>query len=477
MKSPMQPSAASRSRRRFLSRLGLGAGAGLLGPIVEGLVSEAQGQTSKRKRVVFFITGNGIKNENFLPTEVRSNSADTLLPGRTDYTWPTMFKALEPYRSRMLLVDGLANQCGSPYGHTGGFGALSNVEPQGGAEKGGPPGAQTIDQFLAGKLGGDTRLKSVLYGITQTPKGPTMSSVFGAGSGKPQSHILSPKLLYSTIFDGLGSTAAADPKTLRKAILLDSIRHEVKRVQGNLAGEERRKLDDYLAAIDDMEKRQTAQGASLASCQAAKAPAVAGDDWNYGADRPAEALLESMTEMAAVALACGITNVAGVSFGTGHSHYFFPRFYRLAQLVPTSDWDGKPNYIDGALHNEPSQTVQMNVIHNFNAGLIARMIAVLSKIKEGNGTAWDNTVFVYFSENGDAHHAERRHWPVAIIGSGGGGFKADGSFLRYPRKPAKGYRSMGDLFCTLATGLGFPTDSFGKGGVEPVVGPLTELLA
>ncbi len=224
-----------------------------------------------------------------------------------------------------------------------------------------------------------------------------------------------------------------------------------------------------------METRQKMSPAPSLSCRPTAAPTSGDQDWKYGPTRPAEDILQSMHDMGTAALVCGITNVLGVAFGTGHSHNFFPRFYRLASLVPKQYWDGS-NYVAGAHHENGPQLHQMNVLHNFNAGLIARTLDVLSTIKEGDGTAADNTVCIYLSENGDAHHAERKRCNVVVVGNAGGKLRADGRFISYPAKPTKGYRSLADLYCTIATAMGVPTDSFGKGGLETVQGPMAELL-
>jgi hypothetical protein len=358
------------TRRRFLERLGLGAGACVLSPVLDTLIAEAQGQPVVRRRALFVVVGNGIRYDNFIPPELRQGDALE----STSFTWPAMLKSLEAHRSRALLIDGLANQTRNLYGHTGGFGALSCMEPQGiGAEKGGPPAGPTIDQYLAARLP-QTRLRSVLYGITQNPRGPTTSSVFGSAAGKPEPHMLSPRLLFNTLFEGLVATDANDKRPLKRRVVLDALRGDLKRAQAALAGPERRKLDDYVAALEEMEQRQ-ASDPDL-SCRPTMPPAGPVEDWKYGPTRPAEDILSGMHEMGSAALACGMTNVVGVSFGTGHSHENFPRLYKLASQVPQQHWDGKPGYIDGSLHNNVSQPHQMAVIHDFNAGLIARTVEV-----------------------------------------------------------------------------------------------------
>ena len=57
-----------------------------------------------------------------------------------------------------------------------------------------------------------------------------------------------------------------------------------------------------------------------------------------------------------------------------------------------------------------------------------------------------------------------------------GALRADGRFLRYSREGRNPRRALADLFSTVATAVGAPTDDFGAGGVEEVEGPLAELL-
>ena len=109
------------SRRSFLEKVGLGVGATILSPIAETLVGEARGQAMDRKIAYFMLMGNGIHPDwNFTPKEflppgvgVEGTQFDVkspLLDAPTTFTLPAMFKSMEAYRSRMLLIDGLANK-------------------------------------------------------------------------------------------------------------------------------------------------------------------------------------------------------------------------------------------------------------------------------------------------------------------------------------------------------------------------------
>lgn len=457
------------SRRSFLEKVGLGAGAALLGPIAQGLVSEALGQTPGRKRAIFFLHGNGLHYDwNFTPPEIRARDPKLQAPvldGGGAFTWPGMLKNLEAQRARMLLVDGLANELPKSQ-HSGGYGALSCFTAANNAanEYGGPPGNVTIDQFLADKLSAGQPVKSVLYGVTNGSR--TVHPVISAsGRERAEPHVMSPALLHTTLFGPLFADAGGVRRgAVKEARILEALRGDVKKLQGALAGPERRKLDHYLAAMEEYDRRQKAIGAL--ACKPGAAP---GDTSKL----TVEDRLELMTEMALLALTCGMTSVVGVSAGCGMSHQMFPGYQRIAAGTMFAA-EGK---VDGKGHDPREvQGPAMELIHNFHAGLLARMVAALSSIKEGDGTLFDSTVMLYTSDNGEMHHSSKRRWPLVVIGDAGGKLKTGGRFLRYPAKGKEGARSLADFYCSLAHACGVPTDTFGQGGTEPVKGPLPELM-
>jgi hypothetical protein len=473
-------------RRGFLERLGMGAGAALLSPVARTLLSEAQGAESARKRIVFVLMSQGIHPDwNFSPSEYRENSTNSndrpvpVLNGPTKYTWPNMLKPLERYRDRMLLLDGLTNvpKTGT-HGHSAGYSALSCFPAARGGNNDSSaslPGGISIDQFIANSLGASTRVKSVLWGVSRSPQAQ-LPRIFAAAAEKPEPHNQSPALMMNDLF-GASAGAGAGKAAARQRLVFDGIRTDIKRLQGSLGAPERRAMDHYLGTIEEFEKRQ--QTISAGSCQpGAMTGPLLGVQQGDVEDR-----MESMNEMALLALTCGLTNVVGVSIGCGMSHDNFPTFNRIARGTPYENWigpgDSKLKGITELVgHGTRAQYgPAMDIVHQFVSGLIARMADGLSTIKEGDATILDNTVFVYTSENGEQHHSDKGRWPVIMLGNAGGKLRSDGRFIRYPVKGQKGNRSMADLFCSLSTASGVPTDSFGKGGNETVSGPLPELMA
>lgn len=458
------------SRRSFLEKAGLGAGGALLGPIAQSLVAEAMGQPMVRKRAILFLCGNGLHYDwNFTPPEIRARDPKldmAIMDGPTDYGWPGMLRNLAAHRRRMLLVDGLANELPKSQ-HSAGYGALScfTAANNGANEYGGPPGNVTIDQFLADKLSYGQPIKSALFGVTKNGSKTVQAVISASGPEKPEPHFISPMLFFGSLFGPLVTNDAGLRLGAHKdAKILDALRADVSKLQAHLAGPERRKLDHYLQAMEEYDKRQKAIG--MSSCKPPMAPTA---DTGTVEDR-----LESMNEMAMLALVCGLTSVVGVSAGCGMSHQMFPTYQRIAKGTQFEANGG----VNGHGHDPREiQGPAMDLIHNFHAGLIARQIAALSAIKEGDKTLFDNTVIVYTSDNAEQHHSSKKRWPLVVIGNAGGKLKSDGRFLRYPAKGKAGWRSLADFYCSIAHAVGVPTDTFGKGGNEPVQGPLPEIMA
>ncbi len=469
------------SRRSFIERLGLGAGAVLLSPIASALVSEARGQVNDRKIAFFMLSGNGIHPDwLFTPKEFAARSQpddvltvqSTLLDAPKTFTLPPMFKAMEAYRSRMLLIDGLANKV-TGASHSTNYGALSAMGDENGDEGSpggefGPPAGITIDQFIANQIGTKTPRKSVLYGIStaETATAAGHYGIFAAGKDKPLPIYQNPSALFTDVFGKAmtpapnAPTGGNDKAAARQRLVFDTIRGDIKRLEGALAGTEKRKLELYLEAIEEFEKNQQAIKLVTANCTIPPVP--------MGTPATPVDALESMNLIGTLALTCGVTNVVGVSCGCGPSHDTFPDLGKLFSGTNHENIDGHAD--------ERGRTEAFTIMYNWLGKLMARTIQSLATIKVGDRTLWDNSVFVFTSENGEDHHAHYNRWPVALFGNAGGKLKADGRFLRFPARGSSGYRSMADLYCTLATALGTPTNDFAKGGPEPVKGPIDLLM-
>lgn len=465
------------SRRAFIQSLGLGAGAVMLNPIADTLISHAQGQASVRKRFIAWIPGSGLDYELlFTPNEFKQNINAAVMNGPTNFTLPPMLNSLSTYRQRMLLVDGLYNHPqGADFVHTFAYTGLSCMpSASGDPEDLAAPGGATLDQAIAAKLGGTTAFPSVLLGATYINsaswRDPKISAVFAKGRNQPLPATEDPTVLFKDLFSGFTQTSGGVDKALaRKRVLFDSMRKDISRLQSSLAGTERVKLDRYLEAIEEYEKR-----ISLISTTKCEKPAN-----TYDFTSEFEQNFEMVLALGALALTCGMTNVLGVSIGAGNSHSTFPNNDgELSVGVDNDPARWKKSGAKFSLHDfeqSPSRFAsEMTKVHNYLGGLLKGTLDKLALIQEGDSTVGDNTIVLMTSDTGERHHADGRRWPAIVIGDAGSQRKLNtgGRFFRF----GLGTRGLADLYRTLGLGCGVDLGTFGQGGTFTPQGPITQFL-
>ena len=399
----------------------------------------------------------------FIPSEFRGNTA--AVAGETRFTWPDCLAPLAPFRDRTLLIDGMTNRLTGleAEGHSSGFGSLTCVT---GAS--GRPGGPTIDQYLAKTLSAGRYLRSINCGLGLISD--YAGDIFATDVAKPLPYALSAEIVFRDVF--AAAAASGDPR-LAAAIaagevqLRDRLVDDVNRLNVVLAGPERAKLESFVSALTEFDKRRAARPV----CMAPAKP-------SFPSKRVAEDELDAMADMTSLAVGCGMTNVVAFALGVRQTHGQWPRYMRSA--IGTQF--GAGGILDSYGHSPASvQGPAREAILKCHAQTLSRMATSLSRYKEGDRTLFDLSSMVLLSDNADAHHSEHKRWPMLVLGNAGGKLKADGRFVRYqPRgggpQMGSGSRAVGDFFSTFATALGVPTADFGKGGAEMLLGPIADLL-
>jgi hypothetical protein len=211
-----------------------------------------------------------------------------------------------------------------------------------------------------------------------------------------------------------------------------------------LAGPERERLEVYETAIAEFDRRyELRQGVSCGSPPS-------------GRDSTENSRMESMMDMATLALECGLTNVVGMAVGTADNHdEHFPRYDGIG-TVPVHEYSSRY----GDLTDK---------VHQFHWTMLRKMIDSLDQASEPN----DETIIVYTSPRGmsnySAHHGQNTRWPLLMYAKSPN-IQLGGRFLRYP--PAE--RSFAEFCRSLAQVVGVCPDGFATG--SNVVGPVRGLL-
>lgn len=449
------------TRRTLLKGAALGAGAALLTPILHRLAARAAGDDrALPRRVVFVMQSNGINPAHLLPSGLQRPRNGRPQNDRLeevalkDQDLHEALDPLKPFKGQLALVQGLSGRIALS-DHSANHGALGCYP----GNKG--PLGQTIDSALGEAL--PATFPHVALGYAQNE---TMNYAYSASApGKAVPIVCSPDLAFRTLF-GSVAQGAGRKEFDRRSNLLDFMADDVKRSRAALAGEEREKFDAYLQAFEALRDRQR-ELVARADDLKKYAPAL-GEKLTTSTS---SLILEAQFEIAAAALLAGVTNVVTLASGGGGQRFGnFPEFG-----IPDLHHIGH-----GGSYGDRNYEQCFVELRRFHTKLIAGLAKKLDGLKEGDGTLLDNTLIVYLSDSGDAHHPSLYEWPVVLLGGFGGKLKTAGRYLQFPAYGTKAHRTMANLYCTLLHAAGKPRDKFGVAdpGLRDIdqTGPVTELL-
>ena len=435
------------TRRSMMKGITLGAGTTLLSPILGQIAAQAAGDEKAvlRKRVVFVVQSNSLNPNHLVPAGVKRRPDGRNERPTNDQLEEISLKdkdlhpAMEPlkgFKDRMAFVQGLSGRIAIS-DHSANHGALGAYGAGRGAMM------QTIDSAVGEALPGT--FSHVALGLNGG-EGPMNYRISAAGTGKEVPIICSPDLAFQSLF---GSVAEGAGKSAfdRRTNLLDFMTDDVRRGRSELVGDERQKLDRYLEAFETLHKRQQALVAKSDELKK-NAPKLG----EKATTSVSSLILEAQFETAAAALVAGLTNVVTLASGGGGQQFGkFPEF-------------GIPD-LHGIGHGDAYGRVSSEdcfvELRRFHTKLIAGLAAKLESVPEGTGTMLDNTLIVYLSDSGEAHHPSLYEWPIVLIGNLGGRLRTDGRYLQFPNYGTSKHRTTASFFCTLLHAVGKPRDKFG----------------
>ena len=477
------------TRRRFLTSLGLLAGAGLftgatLAP------NSPRSQSGAPRRFVIFLEGNGTRPfcmRDPLTLETLEGIAGKEIKDYRDYGHdtpvPVTGAPLAEARSlgalaggegevslveRAALVLGLSGK-NVGGGHSSNHGALSASRSIGG------PAAATIDTVLAQipAVRGNTPFDVVRVGVGDRNE-PLNYASCAFGPGRPAPIIMRPGASFSTLFGSVAIGAASGDFAARQRLLefaLEDVERELGKLDNSSVA--RDKVEVYEASLEEMVARNQ-QINGMADALMAHKPAEPGelDPDPYASSDPL-VRLKLQTDMAIGALLSGLTNVVVVSMGSG-SYYWSQKYPSLEGMYPGGQMMGGH---DLRHSGAPEAFEVLHEVTSRNVGEMCRVARALEAVPEQGGTMLDNTLLLHMSDNGEKHHSLAEEWVMLMIGGNNMNFQTDGRSVSYPRFNHENNRQISNMFNTLLHAAGQPTDDFGH--VTPnsrvAEGPLAEL--
>lgn len=428
-------SRATRSRRRFLAELGLGAAAGAALPFVPFLESEARAVSTPARRLVLFVTGNGTQRESFVPAG--GEPSRILEPLRRHWARTTVCSAGIEQRVFVSGGAGRDHVRSHPQLLTG----RRIDEDRATAATG-----ISVDQYIANAIGGDTPFRTLVLG------GFGRAGAYSfTGPNAPVNAERSPETALARTFAGVASAESGPSlRDQQRVRIADLARRHLGDVGRRVGVLDRRRIEAHVAGLDELERRID----TLASITCAE-PELAGPMGNeHNSDLQAEIL--------ASAMACDLTRVGMLVLGnSGNVGESFPF------LGITEDAHEIAHATRGTSSRGDARAKEQHTqINTWNCEKLAVLLDKLAERTDAEGRPLlDTTVVMWIGPLASGSH-EVADMPV-VFGSGGGAIR-EGEVLDL------GDRTTNDLLLTLCHAFGIEDETFGE--ADFCSGPITELL-
>ena len=409
----------SLNRRTFLR----GTGVAIALPFLDAMLPPLRSADPKSpRRMVAICTTLGLHEPHFTPT--KSGTTFELTP----YLEP-----LKEFRSEFTVLSGLSHP-EVDGGHATEVTFLT-ASPHPGMS--GFRNTISLDQLMVEKLAPDTRFSSLAMTTGNTSTGMSISR---NGVNVPADNRAS--VLFAKLFlDGT-------PQQMRESVqrlqdgqsIMDTLSDETKRLEKNLGNRDRNKLDEYLTAVREVEKRL-----------------VRGQEW-VKKPKPKVAMKQPR-DIASLADFVGrsklMFDLAHLALETDSTRLITLQIRGVAQVPPidgiTADWHNLSHH-----GKDPEKIAQLKVIELKQMDLLREFLSKLQQSKENGSSLLNQTMVLFGSNLGNASSHDSKNLPMLLAG---GGFR-HGQHLAFD---TQNNTALGKVYVAMLQRLGVETDQFATG--------------
>jgi len=273
----------------------------------------------------------------------------------------------------------------------------------------------SADQAAASRIGDQTRLASLEVGTEEN----TGFCDFGyhcvykgtlawRSPTQPMIKEVRPRLVFDRLFgDNVANRAERD--ALRRSIL-DYVREDSRTLASRLGAEDRRRMDDYLTAIRDVEQRI----ARAANFPRLERPELAIEP---GIPRDYQEHCRLMCDLIVLAFRSDITRVGTFLLTNELSDRAFPEH-------------GIRRGHHGITHEGAAAYDELTQVNRLHLRQLSYLLGRLKSVREGSGTLLDHCLVCYGSALSDGGGHSKRNLPILLAGNAGGTVRT-GRHIRY----------------------------------------------
>lgn len=394
--------------RRPLARRTMlrGLGTTIALPFMEAMMPSARAAdiASRPKRLQVFYSPNGMMMDGFRPTTTGSG-----------FALPSTLEPLAPHRDMVTVVTGLGHPSAAamgdrPAGHGRSCPAFltgTHVKQTEGTDI---RCGVSVDQVFARALGDATQLSSLELGIDQASLlgscdiGYSCAYTNGISWLNPTVPLpvtANPRDVFERLF---GDGDALDEQSRlaqlrRQSSILDFVMDDTARLSGQLGAADRHKLDEYLEATRDIERRIQKAMTLTAAQQAATLERPAGIPDSF------DEHVRMMIDLQVLAMQADITRIGTFMIGRELSNRTYPEIG-----VPDS------HHMLSHHGNNPEKIAKLSRINRHHMEYFAYFLDRMKSVKDGEGTLLDRTLVLRGSAFGDPNDHDHMDLPVIVAG-------------------------------------------------------------
>ncbi|MCW2349316.1 MULTISPECIES: DUF1552 domain-containing protein [unclassified Sphingobium] len=425
----------SLSRRTVLR----GAGACLALPFLESMIPAASsGLPPARTRLGFFYVPHGAVMDRFRPATLGAGFelSPTLRPLAAFHDKINVISDLTLPLAYTQDASAAANHSSSSAVYLSGTAMTKNVNKLG----------MTADQVAAKHLGQDTPLPSLELGIEEP------SAICGEGwscayrdtiswqdANTPLPIQRNPQLLFERLFGAGGTPEERAAIWSESRSMLDTVTDQTRKLSADLPAEDRRRLDQYLTDVREVERR-------LELTQAQTSHDIVVPEKPIGIPEDFETHIKMMFDLQVLAWQTELTRISTLMLAVENSNRIYPGSGVMESFHPLSHHSNVPANKD--------RLAQLNAYH---VSMFGYLLEKMASTPDGNGSLLDNSILMWGSGMSDSN--VHNHGPLPIVVAGGGSGKIAGK--RHISGGVGKDRPLSNLLLSILQKAGAPVESFG----------------
>lgn len=432
----------------------LGAGAMALTP---GLFA-ANPKGKAPKRFIFIHKGNGLLPNTLVPSTLKGTELEkekrkeAFEVSLKNHELPEWMGALSEHKENMTILQGLSGKMCTTGHHTW----QSSLGVYKANERLSSIKWATIDFELAKLF--PSSLEHIELACFPSGGGNSRGNINGIEKGfsargpqQPNYAFGSPKVAIEELFKSVLSDKESKIQYQLERRLLEFAATSEGAMAEELRGIEKAKVKNYSDSIENIRERNRKMDA-MSDVIRKHAPRL--DDKYFADDLNTVDRQIGHAEIALSTLISGMTNIVTLTADELGTIYTGVTDIEKENVNLHDVGHGKP-----VGRFEALQVREKVRRHHMN--LIDRLVSRLKSVPEEGGTMFDNTMLLYFPDNGETHHSKGTEWPFIVMSGKNAKLDIAGKYIRLPHYGKEDHKTLGNWYTSILNAYGNPVEHYG----------------